>query len=87
MYRHIDRATSDVQAHEPLSADVQAATLMSLSALLAIPSNSTPNDGAYRRFSAHLQPPARSDFEAPIRLAGQEGAVQIASVEKFIRSS
>ena len=33
MYRHIDRATSDVQAHEPLSADVQAATLMSLSAL------------------------------------------------------
>ena len=54
---------------------------------LALPSNSTPNDGAYRRFSAHLQPPARSDFEAPIRLAGQEGAVQIASVEKFIRSS
>ena len=43
---------------------------------LAIPSNSTPNDGAYRRFSAPLQPPARSDFEAPIRLAGQEGAVQ-----------
>ena len=34
MYRHIDRATSDVQAHEPLSADVQAATLMSLSALV-----------------------------------------------------
>ena len=33
MYRHIDRATSDVQAHEPLSADVQAATLMWLRAL------------------------------------------------------
>ena len=33
MYRHVDRATSDVQAHEPLYADVQAATLMSLSAL------------------------------------------------------
>ena len=33
MYRHIDRAASDVQAHEPLSADVQAATLMSLWAL------------------------------------------------------
>ena len=37
MYRHIDRATSDVQVHEPLSADVQAATLMSLCALLACP--------------------------------------------------
>ena len=35
MYRHIDRATSDVQAHEPLSADVQAATLRSLCALKA----------------------------------------------------
>ena len=36
MYRNIDRATSDVQAHEPLSADVQAATLMSLRALAGI---------------------------------------------------
>ena len=34
MHRHVDRATSDVQEQNPLSADVQAATLMSLCALL-----------------------------------------------------
>ena len=33
MYRHVDRATSDVQEQKPLSVDVQAATLVSLSAL------------------------------------------------------
>ena len=34
MYRHVDQATSDIQEQKPLSADVQAATLMSLCALL-----------------------------------------------------
>ena len=44
--------------------------------------------GAFRP-PCSLQPPARSDLEAPIRLAGQEGAVPIASAVAIakIRSS
>ena len=43
MYRHVDRATSDVQAHEPLSADVQAVTLMSLWALTPRAPSTSPS--------------------------------------------
>ena len=42
MYRHVDRATSDVQEQKSLSAGVQAATLMSLCALLE---GHRPGDG------------------------------------------